>query len=258
MGGDPADVLADTTRAGGGERGGNRLGNGLRSRFRDPRDRRRLGLPVPHHHRPARREGQTRPALGRGRGGDGHAAPRGASCSASRHPFPPTGLFGFGRKAPKPPDSGLEVVIELPDPNCGTGEVSARGAFFGNPPPEFTRSGEKIIVRLLDGIQRTLNNVEERRKHPRIPATFPLVIYPFHSDGRVEAPIRSICHDVSVGGLAMFCPTKPLAKYAYVAFEEVPGIAGLAVLLQIIRCELVHDEVFVTGRYRLDLGPDGQ
>jgi hypothetical protein len=167
------------------------------------------------------------------------------------------GLFGFGKK-PKPPDAGLEVVVELPDPKSGLAEVAARGSFFGNPPPEFARSGEKTIVRLLEGIQRTLNNVEERRKHPRVPATFPITFYPLHSDGRVEPPLRGYCQDVSAGGLAVFCPAKPPAKYAYVSFDEVPGTAGVAVLLQLIRSEWVHDEVLITGRYRLDLSPDGR
>jgi eukaryotic-like serine/threonine-protein kinase len=171
-------------------------------------------------------------------------------------PAPTGGLFGFGKKSPKAPDAGLEVIVELPEPKSGTGEVVARGQFFGSPPPEFNKSGEKTIVRLLDGIRRTLNNVEERRKHPRVSASFPLLLYPLHSDGRVEPSIRSFCHDVSVGGMALYAPAKPPAKYAYVAFEEVPGAAGLAVLLQIIRAEWQQDEVFVTGRYRLDLGPE--
>jgi hypothetical protein len=177
-----------------------------------------------------------------------------------RKPVPPTvvgGLFGFGKKA-KESDSGLEVVVDLPDPKSGTGEVTVRGTFFGAPPEDFVKSGEKIIVRLLDGIRKTLNNVEERRKHPRIPATFPVTLYPLHSDGRVDAPIRGYCQDVSAGGLALFCTSKPHAKYAYVSFDEVPGVTGVAVLLQFIRIEWVNDEVLVSGRYRLDIGPDAQ
>ena len=83
-------------------------------------------------------------------------------------------------------------------------------------------------MRLLDGIRRTLNNFEERRKHPRVPATFPLTLHPLHSDGRLEPPIQSVCHDVSEGGLALFCGTKPPAKYAYVTFADVPALANIA------------------------------
>jgi eukaryotic-like serine/threonine-protein kinase len=169
---------------------------------------------------------------------------------------PPSGLFGFGKK-PKAPDAGLEVVVELPEPRgSGPWTVSARGRFFGSPPQDFTRSGEKTIVRLLDGIRRTLGNVDDRRKHPRIPATFALTLYPLHSDGRLEPPVRALCHDVSAGGMAIFCSAKPAAKYAFVAFDEIPDVAGLGLLLQILRAERQHDEVLVTGRYRLDFGPD--
>jgi hypothetical protein len=168
----------------------------------------------------------------------------------------PSGLFAGFSKKPKPAEAGFEVVVDLPErAGPGAAEVGVRGGFFGSPPPEFLRTGEKIIVRLLDGIRRTLNNVEERRKHPRINATFPLTLYPFHSDGRLEAPIRSICQDVSGGGLAAFCPSKPPAKYAYVVFEDVPELAGLALLFQIVRSVSQHDEVLVTGRYRLDFEP---
>jgi serine/threonine protein kinase len=170
-------------------------------------------------------------------------------------PPPPSGLFGFGKK-PKVPDAGLEVVVNLPDPKSGTAEVAARGKFFGNPTSDFVKSGEKTIVRLLDGIRRTLNNVEERRKYPRIPATFEITLYPLFSDGRLEAPLRCICHNVSAGGLALFCATKPPSKYAYVTFNNMPAIADLAVLFQIVRTEWQHDEVLVTGRYRLDFGPE--
>ena len=164
----------------------------------------------------------------------------------------PTGWFGSVSKKPKPPDSGLQVVVELPDPGRGTGEVAVTGTFFGNPPPEFAKSGEKTIVKLIDGIRRTLNDVQDRRKHPRVPATFPLTLYPLQSDGRVEPPMKGFCRDVSAGGMALFCPVKPPTKYVYVAFEDVAGTAGLAVLLQVITADWQHDEVVVTGRYRLE------
>src|SRR5262249_2926676 len=107
-----------------------------------------------------------------------------------------TGLFGFGRKAPKPPDAGLEVVVVLPEAGSPAAEVAARGQFFGTPPEDFSKSGERTIVRLLEGIRRALNNVEDRRKHPRVRAAFPLTLFPLHSDGRVERPVRAACHDV--------------------------------------------------------------
>ena len=54
------------------------------------------------------------------------------------------------------------------------------------------------------------------------------------------------------------CGQKPPAKYAYVVFEDVPGLSGVALLFQIIRAEWQNDEVLVTGRYRLDLDTRGR
>jgi hypothetical protein len=56
--------------------------------------------------------------------------------------------------------------------------------------------------------------------------------------------------------MALFCAAKPPAKYAFVTFDEVPEVMGLGLLFQILRAERQHDEVFVTGRYRLDFGPE--
>jgi eukaryotic-like serine/threonine-protein kinase len=174
-------------------------------------------------------------------------------------PVPPqtSGFFGFGKK-PAPPESGLEVVVELPPAGRGTVEIAARGGFYGNPPAEFARANEKTIVTLLDNIRGNLGNVPERRKHPRLPAAFAVTLYPLHSDGRVEAPVRGYCQDVSAGGLALFCPARPPSKYAYIAFDELPDVAGLALLVQFTRSEARPDEVLLSGRFRLDVGADAK
>ncbi|MBY0458753.1 MAG: PilZ domain-containing protein, partial [Gemmataceae bacterium] len=168
-----------------------------------------------------------------------------------------SGLFSAFAKKPKAPDSGLEVVVELADPGRGTAEVEVVGKFFGPVTPEFAKAGEKAIVRLLEGIRRTLDTVADRRKHPRFSAPFMLSLYPLHSDGRVDAPIQGVCRDVSAGGLSLFCPTKPPTKHLYAVFEDAPGVSGLGLMVQVLTAEWQHDEVLVTGRYRLDLGGGG-
>jgi serine/threonine protein kinase len=170
-------------------------------------------------------------------------------------PPEPSGIFSLSKKPlpPPPPESGFEVVIDLPDPNGKIVEGAARATFFGTPSADFRKVGEATIGTLMEGILSTLHTVPERRKHPRVSASFGLALYPLHSEGRVAAPIQGFCHDVSAGGLSLFCPTEPKAKYAYVVFEEVPDVERLAVLIQINRSERRHDEVFVSGRFRLDV-----
>jgi len=172
-------------------------------------------------------------------------------------PQPPaTGWFGSVSKKPKAPESGFEVGVELPEPSHGIGEVTVTGKYFGSPPPDFMRAGEKAIIKLIDGIRRTLNNTEDRRKHPRVPAPFPLELFPIRSDGHVEPPIPGVCRDVSAGGMAFVCRADPPTKHLYVTFDGVAGTAGLAALIQVITSEWHDNEVLVTSRYRLDLWPD--
>jgi serine/threonine protein kinase len=166
-----------------------------------------------------------------------------------------TRLFQFGKK---PAPSGVEVVVELPEPGGAIGEVFAHGEVFGSPPPDFADSADQTILSLLEGVQRELNNFQERRKHPRIPASFPVVVYPIHHDGRVEAPLNGRCQDVSAGGLALRLNAAPTTRYACVAFEGVRGTTGLALLFQIIRTTRETDGVLVTGRYRLEFWRDEQ
>src|SRR5262245_6011964 len=169
-----------------------------------------------------------------------------------------TGLFGsFGKKsAPQPAKSGLEVVVELPQPGSGVGEVVVTGNVFGTPPPEFIRNSERSIVKLIEGVRRELNNFQERRKHPRVPAAFPLTLYPLHSDGRVDSSFTGRCKDISEGGLAFTTKTKPSTRHFYAAFDDIPQTAGIAILIQLVRYTRRENDVLVTGRYRLDLVPN--
>src|SRR5205807_833091 len=111
------------------------------------------------------------------------------------------GLLAFGKKA------GLEVTVQLPQPGKSIGEVVITGGVFGNPDPAFTRAAENTIPQLMGDIRKELQNVEDRRKHPRLPASFPVSIYPIHSDGGIDPPLRGITKDVSVGGLSFVVAT---------------------------------------------------
>jgi serine/threonine protein kinase len=169
---------------------------------------------------------------------------------------PPSGLFGFGKR-PKPPDSGFEVVVNLPPAGRGTGEVIVTAALFGTPTGAFTRAAERDIVPIIEGVRRQLNTIPERRKHPRVPANFPLTIYPIHGHGAVELPISGACKDVSAGGLALTTAAALPSKYFFVAFEGVKELEGRAILAQAVRTHPQDGGVLIAGRYRLDVGANG-
>jgi hypothetical protein len=168
-------------------------------------------------------------------------------------PLPPSsGLFTFGKKSADTSRSGLKVVVNLPESGGEVREVNVEGWVFGSPPPDFAQGADQTIRSLLEGVQRELGNFQERRKYPRIPAEFPVVVYPMHHDGCVETPLNGRCKDVSAGGLVLRLSVAPTTKYAYVAFEGVRGTTGLAVLFQITRTNREADAVSVAGRYRLE------
>lgn len=163
---------------------------------------------------------------------------------------------GFFGTTLKDTNSGLEVVIQLPRVGRGATEVQATGNLYGTPSAEFAQSAEPIIVKLLEGVLKHLNNIEEKRKHPRIAANFPVTLFPLHPDGGIGPSISGRCKDVSEGGLAIIASSKPSTRHLYVSFKDVPELVGLAILVQLVRSEEQEKDVLIGCRYRLDFGPD--
>lgn len=155
----------------------------------------------------------------------------------------------FGKKE----FAGLEVVIDLPDNGGIVGELTAVGRMVGTPKADFTRNADEVVSELFAAVRQVLNNVQERRKHERLRAEFAVLLTALRSDGSLEMPVVGRCMDVSAGGLAIQL-TQPLAsKYAYVAFDGIPAIRGVAILFQTIKAHSIESGFVVTGRYRTDL-----
>ena len=174
-----------------------------------------------------------------------------------RRPFKvPVKSTLFGLSSIQELNSGLEVMVQLPKQGLGTAEILTKGKLYGSPPAEFEQFAREAIVKLIEEIRDQLNNIEERREALRIPVAFPVTVFPLHSDGRPDSPIQGKCKDVSEGGLSILFTSKPLTRYIYVAFDRVSGIEGLAILVQIVRVEELDKETLVSGRYRLDFGPE--
>lgn len=166
----------------------------------------------------------------------------------------PNGGFGlFGKKAQVRTSGGFEVQVDVPEKTTSVGEVTVKGRIFGSPPPEFIESAEEELLAILEEVRRQLNNFEDRRKHVRIPANFPVTIFPIHSDYRLERPIKGCCENVSAGGLALRADAPITTHHAFVSFEGVRGTTGLALLLQVVRMVRKEDCALVTGRFLLNL-----
>ena len=137
------------------------------------------------------------------------------------------------RGTPPRPPSGFELVVHRPVPPSA--EYTAIGAMFGSPDREAIQKAREDIPAILDAIRGQLQNLEERRQHPRFPANFSIRVYPHYSDGVVGKPIGGECRDVSEGGVRFVTPVPVRTERVYVEFQ-LPGQASeVAILLHIIR-----------------------
>ncbi|VTU00750.1 serine threonine protein kinase : Probable serine/threonine protein kinase OS=Blastopirellula marina DSM 3645 GN=DSM3645_24085 PE=4 SV=1: Pkinase [Gemmataceae bacterium] len=157
----------------------------------------------------------------------------------------------FSSRAAK--NSGFEVTVHLPPPGKVVGEIVVTGTLFGVPDKDFSRQAQDVIPQMIASIRRELKNVDDRRKHPRIPAQFPITLYPIHGDGGIDNPVYARCRDVSLVGLSVATETTFNTKYAYAAFEGVGITAGQTILVRWVRTQVVDRMCISGGYYRTDL-----
>ena len=104
----------------------------------------------------------------------------------------------------------------------------------------------------MEEIKNQLQTKVERRAHPRFPADFPVLAYPYYTDGEVGPPIAGQCRDISEGGIRIASPVPIRASQIYVEFKDLDDVAGSAVLVQITRTgqDSGGEEFITVGRFR--------
>jgi hypothetical protein len=133
---------------------------------------------------------------------------------------------------PEPP-SRPEVTVRLPvHPAC---QVTATGCVLGSEESESGLKAADELPNILDDVRTTLQNQDERRRHPRYPTAFPVRVFPLYSDGDVGPPIIGRCEDVSMGGARLTTSTPVRTERMFVEFQEVGPVAGLAVYAKQLR-----------------------
>ena len=148
---------------------------------------------------------------------------------------------------------GLEVIIMLPNAGRAVGEVTVTGSIFGNPNQDFINQANEAIPRLIADIRQELKNVDDRRKHPRVAANFPVTLYPIHSAGGIDMPLYGRCRDVSLGGICVATEGTLHTKYAYGVFEGFEDVAKYALLIRFLRTHTFGRENIHGGQFRVDL-----
>ena len=149
--------------------------------------------------------------------------------------------------------SGLEVTVRMPEPGRSVGEVTVTAGLFGTPDKAFAQAAHNSMPQLIADIRRELQNVDDRRKHPRIAADFGVRLYPIHSDGGIDDTIPGRCVDVSAGGLAVVVSGRLPTKYSYVAFDGIAATSGAAILMKMVRHQPQGRDLLIGGQYRTDL-----
>jgi len=169
-----------------------------------------------------------------------------------RHEAPPK-LPASGKRDPRLlaqlPKSGYEVVVHFPV--APSAVLSLVGSLFGSPDQELVQRAEGEIAAIMDEIKDQLQNKVERRVHPRFPADFPVLAYPYYTDGEFGAPVAGQCRDISEGGIRFASPLPIRTSQIYLEFKEMDQVAGSAVLVQIIRTgqEPGGREFVMAGRF---------
>jgi hypothetical protein len=148
--------------------------------------------------------------------------------------------------------NGIEVTVRMPE-GVGVGEITISGTLFGSPSGDFARQAPDFIPRLMAEVRSQLANVDDRRKHPRLAANFPITLYPIHSAGGIDVPIRGMCRDVSLGGICVATETPIPTKYAYGVFDDVEPTAGFAILIRFLRTTPAGRDCLLSGQFRVDL-----
>jgi serine/threonine protein kinase len=150
-----------------------------------------------------------------------------------------TGAAVLRRKAPPPvvrgvpsiSPGGLRVDVRRDD----SGEVIVSAGVYGAPDDAFRREAVLIIPDVLARVRRELENVHERRAHPRFPAGFPVRVHPVLADGTVVAAEDGHCEDVSAGGVRFVTRAALPVSRVYLEFRTIEGVAGNAVLAGVLR-----------------------
>lgn len=129
--------------------------------------------------------------------------------------------------------SGFQVIVSQPVPPSVA--YIAVGSTFGPPSREVTRRAQENIGPILDQIRKLLQNLDERRIHPRFPTDCPVLVYPQYSDGQPGTPLEGYCRDISLGGVRLETIAPVRTTQVFVEFRGVEPVAGLAICVHVVR-----------------------
>jgi hypothetical protein len=105
----------------------------------------------------------------------------------------------------------------------------------------------------MEEVRRHIQSIEDRRKYPRLPVDFPVMVFPVTGDGVVFPAIAGKCRDISRGGIRFVAEASVATGYAFVGFGGVPETEGWCLLTRLLRNRDLPRGYEYGGRYRTDL-----
>jgi serine/threonine protein kinase len=129
--------------------------------------------------------------------------------------------------------TGLEIVVNRPVPPSA--ELTVLGRLSGLPSDEFAGKAHGDLPRIVNEIKAQLQNLAERRIHPRFPTNFPVLVYPLYPDGVVGSPIGGTCRDVSLSGIRLHTSAPIRTERIYVEFHQFQELNGQAIYVRVLR-----------------------
>jgi serine/threonine protein kinase len=143
-----------------------------------------------------------------------------------------------------------EVVVDLPVPPAF--EVSAAATVYGLPDQAFLKVAAQDLPAILDQVRTLLQNLKDRRLHPRHAFDTPVRVFPLLDDGKIGSDTTGRLIDLSLGGVRFVTPRKPLSDRLFVQFPDVPEVSGHAVYTRVLRSVTLPgvEGVESTARFR--------
>jgi hypothetical protein len=105
----------------------------------------------------------------------------------------------------------------------------------------------------VEDVKKLIQNQADRRGAVRVPAGFPMEVYPVSGVGEVMPPLEAKCRDVSTGGICFETAEPVPTSYVYTTFAGVRATAGWAILTKLVRNRPDSSAHVAGGRFRTDL-----
>jgi hypothetical protein len=153
---------------------------------------------------------------------------------------------------------GLETQVQLMptrrDPTRHT-EVTVLIRPFGCTGARAVRLLAELGPVLLESVRTYLQVCPEQRAQERLVFNRPVRVSPVRADLQVADPIDCVAKDVSARGIGLFLPQRLCTDQVYITLPELPQVALVAGLAQVVRGQACGDGWYEVGAFFATDGP---